>query len=72
MGTRLQTDWLVARPSFLSGVGSTFDLWGTMPIMNSFDSPEEADANAIFSDWAMVGQDISDAVALYSAESETV
>jgi hypothetical protein len=69
MGIKIQSDFLFARPSFASGAASTLDLWGQMPEYNSSATPAEADANAIFADWAVVGQDISDAVDSLASES---
>jgi hypothetical protein len=62
MGGKVQTDFLFARPSFASGAASTLDLWGLLADYNRSNTPTEADANAIFADWAVVGQDISDAM----------
>ena len=67
---KVQSDFLFARPSFASGAASTFDLWGQMADYNRSDSPAEADANAIFADWAIVGQDISDAIDQCASESD--
>ena len=61
MDAKVQTDFLFARPSYLSGVASVYDLWGQSVEYNTSATPAEADANAIFSDWAVVGQDILDA-----------
>jgi hypothetical protein len=67
---KIQTDFLFAQPSFASGVGSTLDLWGQMAEYNQSETPAEADANAIFADWAVVGQDISDAAEQCASECE--
>lgn len=68
---KIQTDFLFAQPSFASGVGSTIDLWGQMAEYNTSPTSMEADANAIFADWAIVGQEISDAAEKCLAECET-
>lgn len=70
MGAKIQSDFLFAQPSFASGAASTFDLWGQMPGYNTSASVEEADANAIFADWAVVGQDISDAAEQCASECD--
>lgn len=54
----LQTDFLIGTPTFLSGMASAFDIAGSDIPINRSNSPEEADARALYSDWAMVGQDI--------------
>jgi hypothetical protein len=70
MGAKVQSDFLFARPSFASGVASTLDLWGQMPGYNISETVEEADANAIFADWAVVGQDIFDAAEQCASECD--
>ncbi len=70
MGKKLQSDFLLAQPSFTSGMASNLDLWGQSQSYNESEDAAQADANAIFSDWAMVGQDIEDA--LESAHSGEV
>jgi len=44
------------------------DLWGRFDEYNRSGSAAEADARAIASDWAMVGQDIYDALEHSDAE----
>jgi hypothetical protein len=58
MGKILKSDFLFARPSFMSGVGRTVDLFGTFDGYNRSNTPKEADTAALASDWGMVGQDI--------------
>ena len=67
---KIQTGFLFAHPSFASGAASTLDLWGQMADYNRSETPEEADANAIFADWAIVGQDISDAMDQCASECD--
>jgi hypothetical protein len=62
MDYKVQTGFLFARPSFTAGAASTLDLWGQFAAYNRSETSAEADANAIFADWAVVGQDISDAM----------
>jgi len=59
---RVKTDFLFAQPSFSSGVARVIDLWGQFDEYNTSETPEEADARAIASDWMMVGQDLLDAI----------
>lgn len=72
MGKLIQSDFLFARPSFASGVGSSLDLWGELPAYNESNTAAEADANAIYSDWVIVGQDISDAMQQCASECDAV
>lgn len=64
---RLQSGFLFAQPSFASGMASSIDLWGQSQDYNDSESVAQADANAIFGDWAIVGQDIEDALELAHA-----
>ncbi len=56
--TNKRTDFLFARPSFLSGVAKVLDLFGTFTRYNSSTTPDEADSRAIAADWGVVGQDL--------------
>ena len=60
MNRRIKTDFLTATPSFLTGMGSVLNVAGNYPEFNVSDSPDEADALALESDWKMVGQDFYD------------
>ena len=61
---RLRTDFLVARSTFLTGVGSVLNLHGHL---YEYNASEDPDGIAIASDWLMVGQDLSDALEAASA-----
>ena len=52
------TSRLYARPSFIEGMARALDMGGTLNEYNSSLSGEEADAIAIWSDWAAIGQDM--------------
>ncbi|MCG6534491.1 MAG: hypothetical protein L7F78_07335 [Syntrophales bacterium LBB04] len=52
------TGFLFASPSFLQGFGSAMDLGATLVEYNQSTTPQEADARAIASDWAVTGKDI--------------
>lgn len=52
------TDYLFYRPSFLSGLARTLDLFGLYDDYNISQTNEEADAKAIYSDWKAVGTDL--------------
>ena len=62
------TDYLFARPSLLSGVGSLMDLAGGAHRYNRWPSASESDAWALFSDWVAVGNDLRAAIGTVAAE----
>jgi uncharacterized protein (DUF736 family) len=53
------TDFLFARPSFLTGLARTLDLHGLFDQYNRSDSEQEADFRALLCDWLVTQQDIS-------------
>lgn len=59
------TDFLLARPSFLSGIARLFDLWGKYDEYNTSRSTDEADMRALYSDWRITGQDLRAAWSAY-------
>jgi hypothetical protein len=54
----MNTDFLVAMPSTLSGVARLSDFWGFYDGYNVSPTEHEADARAIFADWRMTAQDL--------------
>lgn len=62
MAEKLKSDFLVAAPSFASGVGRLLDWYGSYDLYNVSRNGSEADAKAMYSDWRIVGQDINDAM----------
>lgn len=62
MNTEIDTDYLVASPSFLSGVGSIFNLSGGYYCYNEHLSGKEADAAALRRDWLKVAGDFKAAI----------
>lgn len=64
----MKTDYLFARPSFLSGMARLGNLFGGFDDYNSSPSGSLADARAIYSDWRMVGEDLARAMAGIEAE----
>jgi len=56
------TGFLFANPSFFQGVASVMDMGGTLVEYNTSRTPQEADARAIASDWAITGKDITAAI----------
>ena len=59
---------LFARPSFLGGVSRALDMGGTLNEYNRNQTEEEADAQAILSDWLFVGDALNSAVADFEKE----
>jgi hypothetical protein len=53
-----ETAALFALPTFLSGAARALDLGGTFDDYNGAASPEEADRQALKTDWAAVGKDM--------------
>ena len=64
----LRTDFLYARPSWLSGLARVLDLFGVFDSYNESRNPREADARAMYSDWRIVGQDIAWCVHRFDSE----
>ena len=54
----LKTDFLLAQPSFLSGLARLLDIFGVFDSYNESRTPEDADARAMYADWRITGQDI--------------
>ncbi len=52
------TGFLFANPGFLHGFAAALDIGGTLVEYNISTTPQEADARAIASDWAITGKDI--------------
>jgi hypothetical protein len=58
----MSSTYLVASPSFLTGVARTLDLYGQFDAYNGSKTAQEADALALQSDWKVVGEDLRAAV----------
>lgn len=56
------TDFLVPSSSFVTGMGSAFNLAGNYYSYNTSEIEEEADKKAIYNDWVMIGQDLREAM----------
>lgn len=67
---RVKTDFLFAQPSFTSGAARILDLWGIFDDYNGSETPAEADAKALASDWLVAGQDILDAIEEYESQQK--
>jgi hypothetical protein len=67
MVNRLQSGFLVADPSLVSGAARLLDWWGLYDAYNVSRNGQEADAKAMFADWRIVGQDLADAMVEFEA-----
>ena len=68
MSHSIQTGFLFARPSWLSGFARVLDLFGVFDVYSQSRTPGEADARAMYADWKIVGQDIMEAVSHFDSE----
>lgn len=59
------TEFLFSTPSFLSGLGTTFNVGGNYYYYNYSTSDLEADLRALKCDWEMVGKDMEVAIKQY-------
>jgi hypothetical protein len=64
------SEYLFARPSFLSGAARVFDLGGTFDFYNISPSGQVANARGIWSDWLAVRRYFKDAVEEFKDEFE--
>ena len=64
----MQTDFLFARSSRLSGWARLLDLFGVFDDYNTSPSRPLADARALYADWAVTGQDVYAAMIAYEIE----
>jgi len=55
-----KSDFLYARPSFISGFARLIDLFGTFDEYNRSPNTVIADARALSSDWGIIGIDIAE------------
>lgn len=57
-----KTDFLFSKSSFLQGMGSAIAIGGNYHSFNSSKTPQQADAEALRSDWGVIGNDIRKAM----------
>jgi len=62
MSSRVQSDFLVAEPTFAGGIGRLLDWYALYDSYNISRDGCEADTKAMFADWRIVGQDLNDAM----------
>lgn len=65
------TDNLVVWPRIVDGFGSIADVFGSRWSYNYSASEEEADAHAVWSDWAVTGCDLKDAMLSYGEKLDS-
>lgn len=58
-----KTDFLTPKSSFLVGMGSCLNIGGGYFDYNSSRTPSQADANALFMDWKIAGNDLRNVMA---------
>ncbi|MCY4537232.1 MAG: hypothetical protein OXE52_03280 [Chloroflexi bacterium] len=56
---------LFPTPTFWTGIGSLIDVCGLLNMANYAETDEQADADALRSDWLAVGDDIAAAIGQY-------
>lgn len=61
---------LFSQPSFVEGMARLFDFGGKLNNYNYSETEDEADFNAIYSDWQTVGQDMLFAFEKFEAEKK--
>ena len=54
----MRTDFLFAQPTFLSGIGRLVDLFGLFDDYNQSRTEAEADAQGLYSDFRITGEDL--------------
>jgi hypothetical protein len=67
---RVASDFLTADSTFMTGAGTIFNLAGSYYRFNSSPTTAVADTKALFMDWAIVGQDLKDAMRSFESENQ--
>ena len=62
---RWRPRYLLSKPDFLSGLASVLNISGHLPRMYRGRDPYQADFEAIYGDWLMIGQDIENVMRRY-------
>lgn len=68
----MESDFLIGKPSFLSGMSRTLDLRGVFDDYNYSLTPEQADQIALFLDWYITSQDMQSALKAYERERRAI
>ncbi len=61
----IETSYLYATPSFLSGMSHTLDMGATLILYNESNTSAEADIKALRNDWKAVGKDLRESIEKY-------
>ena len=61
-------NFLYPTPAFAHGVARSIDFWGTADVYNVSDSPETADAMAMWAYWKDVGTDLVEAARILTLD----
>ena len=64
------SDYLFARPSFITGIARLFDFAGTLNSYNISPNESIADARAFQQDWKAIGDDMRAALMAYKKLQE--
>lgn len=67
-GELVATDFLFVEPGPLLGLARFFDVAGVPEFYNRSASEGQADANAMFADWFITGQDLCAGVSIAKGE----
>lgn len=59
---------LFSAPSFFRGMAATLDIGNTLTIYNESTTPEEADYKALYSDWSVIGENITYAYGVWGRD----
>jgi len=62
-------NFLYPTPTFARGFARAIDFWGTADVYNVCDSPDTADAMAMWADWKDVGADLVEAVRILALDA---
>jgi len=62
--------YLFAEPNFLDGFAFIIDIGANLKTYNFSKSNKESDYKALFTDWAMVGKDLEDAINNFEYQTE--
>lgn len=69
--TETRTPQPYARPSFLRSMGSVLDVFGVFREHGVASDAEQADAQALYSDFQAVGVDLTKAMSRYESEQKS-
>lgn len=64
------SDFLFAKPSFISGIARLFDFAGTLNTYNESPDEETADIRAFQEDWKAIGDDMRKVLLAYRKDQE--